>query len=141
MMQAILPRAADQGYVPDTVVCAGDTAEGRPSPLMLWKALVEMGVWPARVCVKVDDAEVGMGEGRSAGCWTVGIAASGNGVGLNRSDLEALLPAQREVLLDTARETLMAAGAHMVVDTVADLPAALTEIERRILAGETPTGI
>lgn len=138
MMQAILPRAAAQGYAPDAVVCAGETLEGRPSPLMVWKALVEMGVWPARACVKVDDAEVGMGEGREAGCWTVGIAASGNGVGLNASELAALPPAERIALVDRARDALMAAGAHAVVDTVADLSPVLAEIERRIQAGEAP---
>jgi phosphonoacetaldehyde hydrolase len=63
MMVDILPRAAEQGYAPDMLVCAGETAEGRPSPLMLWRNLVELGVWPASACVKVDDAEVGIAEG------------------------------------------------------------------------------
>lgn len=139
MMQAILPRAAAQGYAPEVVVCAGETIEGRPSPLMLWKALVELGCWPARACVKVDDAEVGMGEGREAGCWAIGIAASGNGVGLGRAELEALDPAERRALVGAAGQSLLAAGAHLVIDTVADLPAALAEIERRIRVGNLPT--
>jgi phosphonoacetaldehyde hydrolase len=46
MMADILPLAAEQGYAPDVVVCAGETAQGRPSPLMMWKALVELGAWP-----------------------------------------------------------------------------------------------
>jgi phosphonoacetaldehyde hydrolase len=140
MMQAILPRAAAQGYAPEVVVCAGETLEGRPSPLMAWKALVELGCWPARACVKVDDAEVGMGEGREAGCWTIGVAASGNGVGLSQGDLAALADADRRQRIDAAGEALRAAGAHLVIDTVADLPGALDEIERRILAGVLPTG-
>ena len=138
MMQAILPRAAAQGYSPDVVICAGETVEGRPSPLMVWKALVELGAWPARACVKVDDAEVGMSEGREAGCWTVGVVASGNGVGLGRADLDTLAPEARSALTDAAGRALRAAGAHLLIDTVADLPAALDEIERRILAGQTP---
>ena len=43
MMADILPLAEAQGYKPDMLVCAGDTAAGRPSPLMLWKNLVELG--------------------------------------------------------------------------------------------------
>jgi phosphonoacetaldehyde hydrolase len=82
MMADILPAAAAQGYAPDALVCAGDTAEGRPSPLMLWKNLVDLGAWPATSCVKVDDAAVGIAEGRGAGVWTIGVAASGNSVGL-----------------------------------------------------------
>ena len=72
MMAEILPRAAAQGYAPDVVVCAGETPSGRPSPLMTWQALITLDAWPARLCVKVDDAEVGIEEGRAAGCWTVG---------------------------------------------------------------------
>ncbi|RYG16782.1 MAG: phosphonoacetaldehyde hydrolase, partial [Caulobacteraceae bacterium] len=34
MMSGILPRAAAQGYEPAMVVCAGETREGRPAPLM-----------------------------------------------------------------------------------------------------------
>ncbi len=125
MMADILPRAAEQGYRPDMVVCAGETLEGRPSPLMVWKILVEFGAWPATNCVKVDDAEVGIAEGRAAGVWTVGVAASGNAVGLSREDLAALDPADRDARIGHARQLLMDAGAHLVIDSVADLPAAL----------------
>ena len=125
MMQDILPRAAEQGYSPDTVVCAGETPHGRPSPLMVWKNLVDLGVWPASACVKVDDAEVGNAEGLAAGVWTVGIAASGNGVGLSRESLDALSATERATRIARARQALTDAGAHAVIDTVADLPLAL----------------
>jgi phosphonoacetaldehyde hydrolase len=128
MMEDILPRAAEQGYRPDRVVCAGDTLHGRPSPLMVWRNLVELGVWPASACVKVDDAEVGIAEGLAAGVWTIGIAASGNGVGLSQHALEALAPPERAARVERARRTLMNAGAHLVIDTVADLPRALLEL-------------
>lgn len=129
MMADILPLAAEQGYAPDCVVCAGETPEGRPSPLMVWKNLVELGAWPASACVKVDDTEVGIAEGRGAGLWTVGIAASGNCVGLSEEAFAALEPDQREKRLAHAREILQAAGAHLVIDSVADLPAALEVLD------------
>lgn len=128
MMQDILPRAAEQGYRPDCVVCAGDTPFGRPSPLMLWKNLIDLGVWPAAACVKVDDAEVGIAEGLAAGAWTIGVAASGNGVGLSREALDALPARDRADRIAHAREALVRAGAHAVIDTVADLPLALAEL-------------
>lgn len=121
MMTDILPLAAAQGYEPDCVVCAGETPAGRPSPLMVWKNLVELGVWPASTCVKVDDTETGIAEGLAAGVWTIGVAASGNIVGLSRDDLAALPAAQRQDLVQAARDRLTAAGAHHVIDTVADL--------------------
>ncbi|WP_448661302.1 phosphonoacetaldehyde hydrolase [Sphingomonas sp. CJ20] len=128
MMADILPRAAEQGYRPDCLVCAGDTPAGRPSPLMLWQNLVTLGVWPAAACVKVDDAAVGIAEGLAAGAWTVGVAASGNGVGLSLAALDALAPKDRADRIAASAQALRDAGAHVVIDTIADLPAALRQL-------------
>jgi len=138
MMASILKAAAEQGYVPDAVVCAGETAEGRPTPLMMWKLWAELGIHPASACVKVDDAEVGIGEGRAAGCWTVGVAASGNSVGLSWPEYEALDASERARRVTAAARVLTEAGAHYVIDTVADLPDVLDRIEARLAAGERP---
>ncbi len=140
MMPAILADAEAQGYAPDMVVCAGETPEGRPSPLMTWKVLVELGIWPASACVKVDDAEVGITEGREAGAWTIGVAASGNGIGLPRNAYDALPDDERRDLLSRSAAALAAAGADYVVTTVADIPALLDELNARITAGEVPGG-
>ena len=128
MMADILPLAAAQGYRPDCVVCAGETAEGRPSPLMLWKNLVELGAWPVEACLKVDDAPVGIAEGRAAGVWTVGVAASGNGIGLSEPELAALPATERAERIDASAAMLRAVGAHIVIDTVADLPDAVRRL-------------
>lgn len=138
MMTDILPLAAEQGYAPEVVICSGETREGRPSPLMLWKALVELGVWPAWACVKVDDATVGIGEGKAAGAWTVGLAASGNGVGLDYAALQALPVAERTQRVEAAAADLHCAGADYVIDSVADLWPVLETIAARIAAGERP---
>ena len=139
MMAPVLARAAAQGYAPEVVVCAGETPAGRPSPLMVWKALIELGVWPAQACVKVDDAAVGIEEGRAAGCWTIGVAASGNGVGLGWGAFQALSDAERARRVAAARSALRAAGADYVVDTVADLAPALTDIAALIETGARPS--
>lgn len=141
MMADILPRAAEQGYAPDVVVCSGETHEGRPSPLMLWKALVDLGVWPASACVKVDDATVGIGEGKAAGAWTVGLAASGNGVGLDRASLQDLPEDDRAARTAHAAADLRAAGADYVIDSVAGLWPVLETIAGRIAAGERPAAL
>ncbi|MDR6625537.1 phosphonoacetaldehyde hydrolase [Caulobacter segnis] len=138
MMADILPLAADQGYAPEVVVCAGETTEGRPSPLMMWKALTELGAWPARACVKVDDAVVGIAEGLEVGAWTIGLSASGNGVGLGQEALASLAPGDRAARIATSAKALRDAGAHYVVDTIGELGPALAEIEARIARGERP---
>jgi phosphonoacetaldehyde hydrolase len=132
MMADILPAAAAQGYAPDVVVCAGETPSGRPAPLMTWKALIELDAWPARACIKVDDAPVGIEEGRLAGCWTVGLSASGNGVGLDLETFSALDPDERRERVAVAERALRAAGADFVIEDVARLMPVVRDIAQRI---------
>ncbi|HEX4183477.1 MAG TPA: phosphonoacetaldehyde hydrolase [Caulobacteraceae bacterium] len=132
MMTDILPSAAAQGYAPEVVVCAGETPSGRPAPLMTWKALIELDAWPARACIKVDDAPVGIEEGRLAGCWTVGLSASGNGVGLDIDAYQALAPDERRERLARSEAALRAAGADFVIEDVSQLLPVVHEIAGRI---------
>jgi phosphonoacetaldehyde hydrolase len=125
MMQPVLERAAEQGYNPEHLVCSGETPAGRPSPLMIYKACAELGVWPLSRVVKVDDAEAGIAEGKAAGAFTVGVT-SGNQVGLSYEAFHALPAAERSSRVQAARVTLLAAGADIVIESVADLIAALT---------------
>jgi phosphonoacetaldehyde hydrolase len=128
MMAPVLARAAEQGYVPQHVVCSGETPFGRPAPLMIYKACAELGVWPLSRVIKVDDAEVGIQEGIAAGAFTVGVAASGNLLGLSLEALNALPASDRAERIDAARKHLRGVGADQVIDSVADLIPAL---ERR----------
>jgi len=134
MMADILPSAAEQGYAPDVVVCAGETPSGRPAPLMTWKALIALDAWPARACIKVDDAPVGIEEGRLAGCWTVGLSASGNEMGLDLAAYSALAPDDRRERLAAAERTLRAAGADFVIEDISRLPDVVRVIAERIAA-------
>ena len=124
MMQPVLKRAAEQGYVPEHLVCAGETPAGRPSPLMIYKACAELGVWPLSRVVKVDDATAGIVEGKAAGAFTVGVT-SGNELGLSYDTFQALPAAERAQRTALASQSLRAAGADVVIDSVADLIAAL----------------
>lgn len=134
MMAEILPHAAAQGYDPEIVVCAGETPSGRPAPLMTWKALIALDAWPARACIKVDDAPVGIEEGRLAGCWTIGLSASGNGVGLDLESFSALTPEDRRERIAQSENTLKAAGADFVIEDISHLLPVVHEIARRIAA-------
>lgn len=130
MMESVLTQAAAQGYAPEHVVCAGETPAGRPTPLMIYKTCAELGVWPLSRVVKVDDTEAGVAEGRAAGCFTVGVAASGNSIGLTQAALRALPAAEREARMAAAETSLLAAGADVVIDTVASLIPALERARR-----------
>ncbi len=138
MMAAIRVQAASQGYAPEVVICAGDTPSGRPAPHMAWAALIALDVWPASAAVKVDDAPVGIAEGRHAGCWTVGVAASGNAVGLDHAAFMALDPAARADKVALASAALRAEGADFVIDDVSQLLPVIHRIAAAITAGQAP---
>ncbi|WP_300397153.1 phosphonoacetaldehyde hydrolase [uncultured Sphingobium sp.] len=138
MMADIIPAAADQGYAPAAIVCAGETALGRPAPLMLWQAMAELSAWPAGRCVAVDDAPVGIVAGRNAGLWTIGVAGSGNGVGMTYDDFMALAVEERAERMAPVVDEFAAAGADFVVESVADLCLAIRAIEEALTKGDQP---
>ncbi len=138
MLDALAPLAAAQGYEPDSTVTASDVGRGRPSADMLWKNMAELRVENAAAAVKVDDTVVGIEEGLNAGCWTVGVAISGNEVGLSLQEWQALDASQQEPLRQRAYQRLRAAGAHYVIDSLADLMPVINDIERRLGTGERP---
>ena len=138
IMVPVMPMAAEQGYAPDNLVCAGDLPAGRPTPLGMYKCFVDLGVWPAAACVKVDDTAPGIAEGRAAGCWTVAVSLSSNEVGLSWQAIETADDAEVTALNRKAIAKLSKTGADYVIDTVADLPPIVDEINRRLAAGERP---
>jgi phosphonoacetaldehyde hydrolase len=138
IMAEILPAAASQGFAPDGLVCTGDTPDGRPTPYMIYKSLLDLEVWPSWHSVKVDDTEVGIAEGVNAGAWTVGVALSGNVMGLSLEEMRALSADERVRLRGDAVAKLAASGAHYVIDSVADLLPVIYAIEGRLERGERP---
>jgi phosphonoacetaldehyde hydrolase len=138
IMAPLLPVAAAQGYAPDNLVCAGDLPEARPSPMMMYRCFLDLGVHPASACIKVDDTPPGIGEGVAAGCWTVGVALTGNECGWTLAELQAASAAEVAARRAKAAWALRAAGAHYVVDGIAELPGLAAEIAARVARGERP---
>lgn len=138
IMAPLLPKAAAQGFAPDSLVCAGDVARGRPAPLMLYASFVELGVWPASSVLVVDDTPAGIRAGLAAGSWTVGVALTGNAFGLAPAEAAALDAAERARREARAYAELARAGAHAIVDGVAELESVVDEIEGALARGERP---
>ncbi|WP_421701121.1 phosphonoacetaldehyde hydrolase [Aliiroseovarius sp.] len=129
IMENVLPVAAAQGYEPDNLVCSDDLPEGRPGPLGMYKCMVDLVAYPPSAILKVDDTAPGIGEGVAAGCVTVGLALSGNAVGKTVEELGAMDAAEIDVLRQNATKILKDAGADHVIDTIADLPALIDQLE------------
>ena len=98
----------------------------------------KLGVYPMEACVKIGDTVPDVEEGLNAGMWTVGLAKSGNELGMNEQEIAALPADRLQARLEHARQRLAAAGAHHVVDTIADVLPVIDRIQERIAAGERP---
>ncbi|MGF6789826.1 phosphonoacetaldehyde hydrolase [Paraburkholderia sp. 35.1] len=138
IIDEIVPGAAAQGFAPDSIVCTGDTPEGRPSPYMIYRTLPLLGVWRTKEAIKVDDTEVGIEEGINAGTWAVGVAVSGNAFGMSEAEVKALPADEFAARRNAAMARLKAAGAHYVIDSVADLMPVVYDIDARLARGERP---
>lgn len=138
VMDVVARVAREQGFEPDVTICAGETPAGRPGPFMALQALVKLSISPVQAVVKIGDTAVDIAEGLNGGMWSVGLAVTGNEVGLSAAEFAALADEERSRLSKLAEEALFGAGAHYVVDSLADILPVLDSIEERLAAGETP---
>lgn len=137
MLEVLAPAAARHGYAPDAAIPSSAVSEGRPAPYLAWRAAEAVGVYPPRACVHVGDTVLDVFAGRNAGMWSVGVAATGNLVGWTAAELAEADPSARARRVEAARRALWAAGADLVIDSVAELPAAIDALEAR---GASPGG-
>jgi phosphonoacetaldehyde hydrolase len=74
----------------------------------------------------------------NAGTWTIGLAKTGNEVGLNLQELAALSAEEVKRKVDKAADGLAKTGAHYVVESISDVPEVISEIEQRLKMGDRP---
>lgn len=98
---------------------------------MALQNVITTGIDDVAHCVKVDDAAPGISEGLHAGMWSVGLAVSGNEFG---ATWRSTRMSKEEIATrrERAADKLYAAGAHYVVDTLADLPDVIADINARL---------
>ncbi|MGE3741503.1 MAG: phosphonoacetaldehyde hydrolase [Geminicoccaceae bacterium] len=138
MMKVNLRDAKKQGYEPDSTVCASDVPQARPYPYMCLQNMINLGVSPVEACVKIDDTRPGIEEGLNAGMWTIGLAVSGNEIGLPLKEIKKLPKAEFEAKRNGAYTRMYQTGAHYVVDSITDVLPCLDDIEARLARGERP---
>ena len=105
---------------------------------MCLRIAIEFRLSATAAAVKIGDTVSDIEEGLNAGMWTVGVAVTGNEVGLSAADLAALSEEDRGKRIAAARTNLTLAGAHFVIDSVAHCEGVLEEIDDRMAAGERP---
>jgi phosphonoacetaldehyde hydrolase len=138
MVDILLAEAGLRGFEPDSTVCASDVPAGRPAPWMSLLNAMELGVYPMEAIVKIDDTIPGIAEGLNAGMWAIGLAKTGNEIGLNEAEIESLAPEAVQAKLARAYQRMFQAGAHYVVDGIWDVPKVLDDLNARLARGEKP---
>lgn len=138
LLDILLPIAKEQGYEPEALSYSGDTPLGRPSAQMMYRCAETLRLDNPLSFIKVDDTLPGIEEGKSFGCWTVGVAISGNELGLSLEELNQLSDTEAEALKNQARLRMKNMRPDYVIDSVADLLPIIDDINRRLDAGEKP---
>jgi phosphonoacetaldehyde hydrolase len=140
MVDVLEKAAKKQGYVPDASVAGDEVVHGaRPRPFMVYRNLDLLDAWPIDSVVKVDDTTSGVGEGLNAGCWAVGVARYSNYMNINKLEEEGTLSkAEIQFRLEKTRDILRKAGAHYVIDSIADIEPVIEDINARLARGESP---
>jgi len=129
MLDLLLESSAKAGYKPDCSVAPEDVGSARPEPFMLYANAVRLQICPLSAIAKIGDTPADVLEGLNAGAWSIGVAATGNAIGMSCAEFRALPESERQSRISESRAELERAGAHYVVDTLEELDSVLDEID------------
>jgi phosphonoacetaldehyde hydrolase len=138
MMTVLQAEAKKRGYVPDSTVCASQVPAGRPHPWMCLQNAINLQVYPMEAVVKIGDTLPDISEGLNAGMWTIGLAKTGNEMGLTPEEIAVLDPVEYQARLTRAYQRMYQIGAHYVVDAIDNVLPVLADINARLQHGERP---
>ncbi len=138
MMERLMPEVKKRGYEPDSLVCPDDVPAGRPYPWMCFKNAMNLNTYPMEALVKIGDTLPDIAEGLNTGMWTIGLAKTGNELGMSEAEVNSLSPEVLASRLGPIYQKMYQAGAHYVVDGLSDTPPILDEIAHRVRDGEHP---
>ena len=140
MVDILEEDAAKQGYKPDASVAGDEVINGaRPSPHMVFKNLDMLNITPIHSVIKVDDTISGVGEAVNAGCWGVGVTRYSNYMDVDTpEDGEKLSDDEIAKRLAKTKDMLEKAGAHYVIDSIADIEPVVEDVNQRLARGERP---
>jgi phosphonoacetaldehyde hydrolase len=134
MLDLLVEQSARNGYSPDCSLTPEEVGAGRPHPFMMYECAVRLQVYPLAAIAKIGDTPVDIQEGLNAGAWSIGVAGTGNRIGLSLADFHALPASERESRMAEARAELQNAGAHYVVDTLTEVHGVLDDIDARLIS-------
>lgn len=140
MVDILEEDSAKQGYKPDASVAGDEVTNGaRPSPHMVYKNLDMLNITPIQSVVKVDDTTSGIGEAVNAGCWGIGVTRYSNYMDVDTpEDGKKLSEDEIKKRVAKTKDILEKAGAHYILESIADIEPVIEDINKRIARGERP---
>jgi len=140
MVDILEEDAAKQGYKPDASVAGDEVTSGaRPSPHMVYKNLDMLNITPIQSVVKVDDTTSGVGEAVNAGCWGIGVTRYSNYMDVDTpEDGKKLSEDEIKKRVAKTKDILEKAGAHYILESLADIEPVIEDINKRLARGERP---
>jgi phosphonoacetaldehyde hydrolase len=140
MVDILEEDSAKQGYKPDASVAGDEVTNGaRPSPHMVYKNLDMLNITPIQSVVKVDDTASGVGEAVNAGCWGIGVTRYSNYMDVDTpEDGKKLSEDEIKKRVAKTKDILEKAGAHYILESLADIEPVIEDINKRLARGERP---
>ena len=128
MMDVVEPSARSKGYFTDNCVTPDGLPMGRPAPFMIYRNMMDMNVQDTSRVVKVGDTMEDIREGLSAKVWTVGVVVGSSELGLSETEVNDMSKIELKIRIVTVRYKMTEAGAHFVIDSLAELPGVIERI-------------
>jgi phosphonoacetaldehyde hydrolase len=138
MMKNVTKVAKELGFEPDCVINSSDVNEGRPKPWMAFLNAIKLDIYPPSSIIKVGDTVADIKEGINAGMWTIGVTKSGNEVGFSLDEIKTVDKQILDSKIEKARQKLLDADAHFVIEGVWECLPIIDKIEKLIQKGEKP---
>ena len=138
MTDLVVEEMGMQGIAFNCVFCADDVPAGRPEPWMIYRCMEATRTYPPSKVVKIGDTLADIRDGVNAGVWTVGIALTGNMIGLPLEEIKSIPDDELKQRRANAHALMYESGADMVIDSISDIDSVLGSLVNRIDEGMKP---
>ena len=105
---------------------------GRPQPYMIYQNMIDLAIPSVQSVIKYGDTIADIKEGVNAGVWTVGVILGSNEMGLTQEETGKLPAEELNRRMAAVRKRMYMAGAHYVVNTIAELPEIIEIINHKM---------
>ena len=99
---------------------------------MIYQYMIDLAIPSVQSVIKYGDTIADIKEGVNAGVWTVGVILGSNEMGLTQEETGKLPAEELNRRMAAVRKRMYMAGAHYVVNTIAELPEIIEIINHKM---------